>query len=203
MGELQYEDKNYDAIKNWEKGIETDPSYSKNYYNAAKYYFFTTDKVWSIFYGEIFVNMEPAGNKTPEIKQLLLDAYKKLFADPDPEKNNKDKNLFVKNYLQIMNGQISVASAGINTESLAMIRTRFVLNWFANNEIKMPVRLFEYQKQLLKEGIFEAYNQWLFGAAENGSAYQNWINANTEANNAFINLQKARIFKLPAGQYYH
>ena len=50
--------KSYEAIKMWEKGIEVAPSFSKNYFNASKYYYFSTDKVWSIIYGEIFLNME-------------------------------------------------------------------------------------------------------------------------------------------------
>jgi Tfp pilus assembly protein PilF len=203
LGELQLADKNYDAIKNWEKGIEADPGYSRNYYNAAKYYFFTADKVWSILYGEIFIDMEPTGRNTAEMKQILLDSYKKLFTDANLEQNNKDKSAFVKQYLHLMNNQTSVAAAGINAESLAMIRTRFILDWFAAKNVKMPFRLFNYHSQLLKEGLFEAYNQWLFGAAENLSAYQNWISTHTAENNAFMALQKGRIFKVPAGEYYH
>ena len=57
LGELLWAQKDYSAIKQWEKGIEMDPGFSKNYYNACKYYYFTTDKVWSILYGEIFLNI--------------------------------------------------------------------------------------------------------------------------------------------------
>src|SRR5215218_336700 len=96
LGELQWSQQDYDAIKQWEKGIETDPSYSKNYYNAARFYFMSTDKVWSILYGEIFLNMEPMSARAPEIKQLLMDSYKKLFTDTDLEQGSKDKNDFVK-----------------------------------------------------------------------------------------------------------
>jgi hypothetical protein len=202
LGELEWEQKNYDAIKQWEKGIETDPSYSKNYYNAAKYYFFTTNKVWSLIYGEIFVNMDPLNTKTPEIKKLLLDGYKKLFADASLEPDPKEKNNFVKSYLKSMNSQTAVASNGISAETLSMIRTRFILDWFGN-ENQPPFRLFSYQQQLLREGLFEAYNQWLFGSAQNLSAYQLWLNNHADENNAFLNFQKNRIFKMPANEYYH
>ena len=57
-GELLWATKDYSAIDQWEKGIQVDPAYSGNYYNAALYYFYTKDKVWSLIYGEIFVNME-------------------------------------------------------------------------------------------------------------------------------------------------
>src|SRR5688572_16269517 len=56
-GELLWAVKDFSAIEQWEKGIEIDPSYGGNYYNAALYYFYTKDKVWSLVYGEIFVNM--------------------------------------------------------------------------------------------------------------------------------------------------
>ena len=203
LGELQWAQKDFEAIVQWEKGIQLDPSYSRNYYNAAKYYFFTPDKVWSILYGEIFINMEPQSSKAPEIKQLLLDSYKKLYTDADLEQNNKDKNLFAKAYLQAMNKQTPVAASGINTESLTMIRTRFILAWYNTLQNKFPFKLFEYHQQLLREGMFDAYNEWLFAPAENLSAYQNWISTHAAENKAFTDFQQGRIFKIPQAQYYH
>ncbi|MFM2326996.1 MAG: hypothetical protein RIR31_1198, partial [Bacteroidota bacterium] len=79
-GELLWAQKDFSAIKQWEKGIETDPGFSKNYYNACKYYYFSTDKTWGILYGEIFLNIEPLSTFSPEIKNILLESYKKLFA---------------------------------------------------------------------------------------------------------------------------
>src|SRR5205085_10449286 len=75
-GELLSSMQNAAAINQWEKGIEMDPSYSGNYYNAAKYYYFTTDKIWSIIYAEIFINIEPLSARTTEVKSLLFDSYK-------------------------------------------------------------------------------------------------------------------------------
>ncbi|HYK54981.1 MAG TPA: tetratricopeptide repeat protein, partial [Flavisolibacter sp.] len=53
-GELLWAKKDYDAIKLWEKGIEVAPSFAGNYYNAALYYYYTKDKIWTLIYGEIF-----------------------------------------------------------------------------------------------------------------------------------------------------
>lgn len=205
LGELQWAQKDYSAIKQWEKGIESDPGFSKNYYNACKYYYFTTDKVWSILYGEIFLNIEPSSTLTPEVKNILLESYKKLFAETnlENEKNNPTKNSFVQAFLQVMNKQSNLAASGINSESLTMIRTRFILDWFADYGDKFPFRLFELQRQLLQEGMFDAYNQWIFTAAQNLPAYQNWITVNATEYNELTRFQKGRIFKIPAGQYYH
>ncbi len=203
MGGLMFAQKDYDAIKQWEKGIEADPSFAKNYYDAAKYYFLTTDKVWSIIYAEVYLNMEPTGNKTPEIKALLLDSYKKLFTDVDVESNNKDKNNFVRAFLQIMNKQTSVAAQGINVETLTMIRTRFLLDWNYSYSVKFPYYLFDYHRKLLEEGLFDAYNQWIFGSAQNLASFQNWINTHNTEYSSFTNLQKGKEFKMRPGQYYH
>ena len=203
-GELLWSSKDYSAITQWEKGIEVDPGYSGNYYNAALYYFFTKDKVWGLLYGEIFVNMESLSERGASMKQLLLQGYKeKLFTEVDLMKGEeKNKSEFAKDFLQTMGKQSSLASKGITTETLIMIRTRFILDWYAKNAAKYPFRLFEFQRQLLQEGMFNAYNQWLFGTIENLTAYDNWTKTNAEEYNSFIAFQKSRVFRMPTGQYY-
>lgn len=203
-GELLWAIKDYSAIDQWEKGIQVDPAYAANYYNASLYYFYTKDKVWSLLYGEIFVNMESLTDRGAAIKQLLLKGYKeKLFAEADLMKGEeKNKSDFAKAYLQVMAKQSSLANKGITIESLTMIRSRFILDWFAMNASRYPFKLFDFQRQLLQEGMFEAYNQWLFGPVEDLAAYDNWTKTHAEQYTAFNNFQKTRVFKMPAGQYY-
>jgi len=133
-----------------------------------------------------------------------LKAYKeKLFAEADLMKGEeKNKSEFAKAFLQTMSKQSSIASRGITAETLTMIRSRFILDWYQNNAIKFPLRLFDYQQQLLKEGMFDAYNQWLFGPVENLAAYDNWSKTHTDQYEAFNTFQKNRVFRMPAGQYY-
>ncbi len=203
-GELLWASKDNTAIELWEKGIKADPSFAGNYYNAALYHFYAKDKVWALVYGEIFINMESLTERAAAMKKILFTAYKeKLFADVDLMKDqDKNKSEFAKAFLQTMGKQSVLLNRGITTESLTMIRTRFILDWFATNASKFPFRLFEYQRQLLQEGMFEAYNQWLFGTVENLASYDNWTKTHTEAYTAFTGFQKGRIFKIPSGQYY-
>ncbi len=203
-GELLWTQHDYDAIKQWEKGIEEEPAYSKNYYNAARYYYLTTDKVWSIVYAEIFLNMEPNNNTSGELKEILLNSYKKLFSETNLEEvAAKEKNSFAKAYLLTMSKQAAIASLGVQTSALVMIRTRFILDWYATYAPTYPFKLFSYQQQLLQEGMFDAYNQWLFAPAENLAAYQNWLNVNSAAANSFFAFQKGRFFKMAPKEYYH
>lgn len=202
-GELLWDKKDYDAIQFWEKGIEVDPSYAGNYYNAASYYFFTKDKIWTLIYGEIFVNMESLTERSTEVKRMLLTTYReKLFTDDAKEDKKNDKNDFARAVSLTYDRQAGLTSKGITIESLNMIRTRFVLDWFNTFGKKFPFKLFEYQQQLIREGMFEAYNEWLFGPVENLSAFDQWTKANAEAYNKFSTFQKGRIFKMPPGQHY-
>ena len=203
-GELLWATKNFSSIEYWEKGIRVDPSYSGNYYNAAMYYFYAKDKVWSLIYGEIFVNMESLGERASVMKEMLLQGYKeKLFAEADMMAGaDKIKSDFARNVLSGMSKQSSLASMGLNTEVLTMIRTRFILDWYSANAAKYPFRLFEFHRQLLTEGMFDAYNQWLFGPVENLAAYDNWTKTHPDEYNAFNAFQRSRVFRMPPGQYY-
>ena len=203
-GELLWQKKDYAAITQWETGIATDPNYPGNYYNASRYYYFTTDKVWSLIYGEIFINLESYTIRTAEIKNILYDGYKKLFADSDLLKNydSKKKNEFEKAFLTSMNSQSQLAATGIDPAKLIAIRTGFIKNWLQTHAAKFPFRLFGYHKQLLETGMYEAYNQWIFGSAINAGEYQTWIKNNPQAYHTFNDFQRGRVFKLPKGQYY-
>ncbi len=202
-GELLWSEQDYSCITEWEKGIQEDPSYGDNYYNACKYYYLTTDKIWSLIYGEIFINIESFTARTAEIKNILLDGYKKLFANPDLLANLKGKNQFEVAFLTTMNKQNSVVMNGLNAETLTMVRTRFILDWNQTYAKMFPLSLFSKQEQFLQEGLFPVYNQWIFGSAQNLAAYQNWISTHAEEYAEFSKFQQAKIFKVPAGEYYH
>jgi len=203
-GELLWEKKDFTSIEQWERGIRVDPGYSGNYYNAARFYFFTKDKVWSLVYGEIFVNMESLSDRGTAMKQLLLQSYKeKLFADANMTAGQeKNKSEFSRAFLDCMSKQSALLTRGVTTETLTMIRSRFILEWFDKYAAKFPFKLFDYQRQLLQEGIFNAYNQWLFGTVENLAAYDTLTKAHDEEYKNFIAFQKTRVFKMPTGQYY-
>jgi Tfp pilus assembly protein PilF len=202
-GELLWAKQDFSAIGQWEKGIEMDPSYAGNYYNAALFHYYTKDKIWALLYGEIFVNMEYLTERATAMKKIIYDGYKeKLYADADIMKDQKTKSNFAKAVLQTFNKQSSLLAKGMNTETLTAIRTRFILDWYANHSSKYPFRLFEYHSQLLKEGMFEAYNQWLFGTTESLPAFEQWTKQHADAYSKFATFQKGRIFKMPAGQYY-
>ncbi len=202
-GEMLWNQQDYGAIKLWEKGIQEDPSFAGNYYNACKYYYLSTDKIWSLIYGEIFINLESFTARTAEIKDILLAGYKKLFADQNLLANTRGKNDFEIAYLTVMNKQNDLVVNGLDAQTLTMIRTRFLLDWDQTYAEKFPFALFNKERQYLEEGVFPAYNQWIFGTSQNLAKYQNWISTHPGENAEFGKFQRSTVFRVPKGEYYH
>jgi hypothetical protein len=186
-----------EAIKNWEKGIEVDPNYSNNYYNAALYYNNNNQLFWSVIYGEIFVNLESYTTRTAEIKETILDAYKKLLYLGDAGKNAKNE------FEKTVSKTLGNSSTSLTAAELTAIRTKFVLSWFFDNQNeRFPFRLFDQQRYFIREGMFDAYNQWLFGVAINPTQYKFWAELHSAETATFKAFQEGRVFKLIDGQYY-
>jgi tetratricopeptide (TPR) repeat protein len=195
------------------KGIERAPNYSGNYYNAIRAYSYMNNPVWVIIYGEVFINLESYTARTAEVRTMLLDAYKALYNDPaalnkalgddDSKKSKKKAADFVASYKASMAKQITVVMSGIDPETLIMLRTRFLLDWYHFAGLQYPYALFDYQRKLLKEGMFEAYNQWLFGPVANQHAFKGWTTMHKSEYDTFLQYQRDHPLKLRADEYYN
>lgn len=202
-GELLSAASSTEAIKQWEQGIERDPSYSGNYYYAAKYYAQNGNIVWGLLYSEIFVNLESFSARTSEIKNILFGGYQKLFSDLSILNKAKQNGTSFEKTVAANFGKLTgLMTSGVTPETLTALHTRFILNWFAGDGRQFPFRLFEQQRLLLQEGYFEAYNQWLIGAVSDTQKFQAWMQNNAEDAKAFQKYQSSVIFKMSAGQYY-
>lgn len=192
-----------DAIKYWEKGIEADPNYSGNYYFATKYYAQKGNIIWGLLYGEIFVNIESLSKRSEEIKTILFGGYRKLFDDLSILDNPKQNGTpFEKAVAQNLSDLTSFGRFGITPEMLTALRARFILNWYSNSQSKgLVFPLFEYQRRLLRQGHFDAYNQWLIGTNADAQKYTQWVQQHGEEVKGFQQYQRSNLFKIPAGQY--
>ena len=193
------------AIEQWQKGMQVAPSYAANYYNAAVYYYKQPeDKIWAIVYGEIYANMDGLNPRANNIKKMVLDAYKqKLFMSNNLKADAAaQKNPFAKAVVETFAKQSGISAQGITPESLAMIRTRFILDWNTSYAAQFPFHLFDYHQQLMKDGLFDSYNQWMFGPVDNQSTFEKWVGAHKEEYDKFTTYHSSRIFKMPAGQTY-
>jgi tetratricopeptide (TPR) repeat protein len=191
------------AIKQWEKGIETDPNHSGNYYYAAKYYAKKGNIIWGLLYSEIFVNIESLTKRTEEIKSILFGGYQKLFSAPEALDNAKQTGTpFEKTVTTDLSKLTNLMVDSVTCETFTALRTRFILNWYSGHAREFPFRLFEHQRLMLQEGYFEAYNQWLMGTLTDTQKFQKWMQDHATEVKAFQDFQHNVIFKIPEGQYY-
>ncbi|HVI43502.1 MAG TPA: tetratricopeptide repeat protein [Chitinophaga sp.] len=204
------------ALLSYLRGIENDPGFPGNYYNATKTYSYSNNPIWCILYGETFMNMESFTTRTAEVRNIVLEAYKKLFNDPTlfdsmvPEESGKksrkgkgENSEFVQAYKQCLGKQLSVVTGGVDPDALVMARTRFILDWYNFYAMKFPYALFDFQRRMLREGMFESYNQWLFGPASSQAGYKSWIALHKQEYDAFQQFQRNNPLKPRPDEYYN
>lgn len=187
--------KSKDALEAYNAGIKAEPSYPMNYYNAAKIYMQQGEAIWPLLFGEIYVNLEPTSPRTIEMKKMLMDAYRVLFSpgkddrlpsfNGNSDPNAKTAHNFQEAFKQVMLQQAPSISDGLGTENLIMLRTRFAMMWERQYANLYPSTLFAYQDKMLHDGVFDAYNQWLFGATDNSTEFANWVKMNTKEYSAW------------------
>jgi tetratricopeptide (TPR) repeat protein len=191
------------ALPFYEKGIEVDPKFPSNYYRATKIYCGSTEEVWGMIYGEIFMNLERNSKRTAEISKLLYDTYKSEI------KFTSDTSMTV-SFCQQMTMNVNSISdpkniklpfcmifeptllmsitfeKSIDINSLDKIRTTFIDNYFNNERDKTyPNVLFSYQKKVKDAGHIEAYNHWtLMKGEEDG--FDKWQAANKDKWDSFV-----------------
>lgn len=189
----------------FEKGIEVAPTHPSNYYWASLILCKTTEEVWGMIYGEIFMNLERNTKRTAEISKLLYDTYKSQisFTGENSFSVSFSKNsvLNIKDFANmgtfklpfgvgvyeptLMFSMLSAKTIDINT--LDTIRSNFVDIYFSNNHDKTyPNVLFSYQKQVKEAGHMEAYNHWILMKGDE-DAYLIWLNSNEQKWDDFVN----------------
>lgn len=201
-GELLLDQNDARCISQWEKGIAYDPGFPDNYFQACIFYTNRHQWLWAALYGEIYINLDPLNTKSSRIRELLLRSYRELFAEIVADSLSVPENDFTGLILDNYKKQTDRLRTAMPTPLITMIRARFIVDWFIEAGNKFPFSLFEWQRTLMREGHFEAYNQWIFGVSENMSAFQRWLSLNRESYAEFLRFQRQQVFQVPPGQYY-
>lgn len=159
LGVVERADENYnEALHYWEQGIEADPTHASNYYWAAKFFSATDERIWSLLYGEIFLNLEFNTARTEEISALLYEVYNDIHeatSDTSGTFNlteagftitisendldnlddlDKMERMFAIPFegeyaLTIAPGAVLYDASGISLEGLHQLRTNFIDFW--------------------------------------------------------------------------
>lgn len=192
------------ALEYYERGIEMNPEFPSNYYWASRIYCASTEEVWGMIYGELFMNLERNSKRTAEISKLLYDTYQSeiVFASDtsfsvsfsknntiDISKMNDSGDLTLPFGMGAYEPTLMIAVLGeksIDMESLSRIRIKFI-ETYCNGTInkKYPNVLFDYQKQLLDAGHLEAYNHWILMKGDE-DGFIDWKEANEAKWEGFV-----------------
>ncbi|MFT5858309.1 MAG: tetratricopeptide (TPR) repeat protein [Flavobacteriaceae bacterium] len=191
------------ALTYYITGIEVDPKHSSNYYRAAKLYLASEDTYLGLIYGELFMNLERGSARTSEMSELLYNAYDTgieyisdtsmsvNFASDKIDLTDGDlENLKLPYGVIVYAPVITISLIGtdeVSLSSLAKIRANFINIYYEqkHNE-EYPNVLFEYHKEMIADGHFEAYNHWLMMKGDS-DAFDQWLETNQEKWDDFIN----------------
>lgn len=160
---------NTDAIAEWQTGMTKAPLYPGNYKQAA-IFAANNGNIWPVIWGETYLAMAHDTTGDASFKELLYQCWKNYFEQlPNKQQTGTAFDQYLANTLLQLT---PVISDGISTETLTMIKVRFMLQWQKQQQYKVP--LFDWYDTLLKNGWFDIYNEWLYGGAENAAQYAAW-----------------------------
>lgn len=204
MGLMQINRKEYGkALGLFELGIEKDPVHPSNYYWASKIYSASTEEIWGMLYGEIYMNLDRNSARTEEISKLLHTVYQreiKYTSDStmtvsfsqsntitisdasDPSNFKMPFGMIYESNL--MMGLVNTKRMDIH--NMVKLRSHFLKTYFSGDQPqKYPNALFDYQKKIEESGHFEAYSYWLLMKGDEEGA-DIWIEQNKEKWSNFV-----------------
>lgn len=225
LGVVEYLGENYNqAIDYWEKGVEVAPLFPSNYYWLGKIFAGSSEKIWSVMYGEIFMNLERNSRRTVEMSKILYNVYNEsIHIKSDTEGSvdfsstmtmNASSDGEIKIPFQMTYGINMNLSMGLHLvngkedqEDLSLsylnkLRKTFIENWYQNEQHKdYPNILFEYQRKLIEAGHFETYNYW-FLMQGRSDEFDDWYKENEDAFNNFAEWFKENWIPLSEENYF-
>ena len=191
MGIIQLKKKEYNmALQYFEKGIVANPMYASNYYRVTKLFCNSSEPVWGVIYGEIFMNLERNSDRTGEISKLLFDTYKKHINFPRDSSfsvsfsttisliPDKTKKPFAKDFYEPTVMVSMLGEKKVDISSLCRMRKKFVDSYIrSGNYQRYPNALFSYQYKVSKAGYIDAYNHWILQDGDT-TAFSSWLGSN-------------------------
>lgn len=224
LGGMAYKSGNNDeAVELWEKGIQNDPSFPSNYYWAAKLYCHSSEKIWGILYGELFMLLEPNAPRAEEMSQLLYSTYQEcMVVNPNSSWQNwvsfserahmyimlgageeGEQTPFQVAVDEVMSNSLKPEMKDKSIADLYQLRLLFLKNWNAKAYNKPYENLvFDWWQQVKDAGFLEAYTYWLFRKGI-PTEFDIWLRYNTTEFKAFLQWYNSHPLKLSPQQRFY
>lgn len=183
MGSAAYTDGDWKgALDWWTKGARAEPAFASNYYQICLTFANTPYKFWALLYGEMFLNIERATQRTSEISSLLYKTWasgiKPGTSDPinlaSEELLNEPSELgaTVMNFpmafeytvaTSVVAANVKGPLATISVAQLVDIRMQFAKTWKESGYAsKYANDLLAYHVTMLDAGWLTEYLWWLY-----------------------------------------
>ncbi|WMX13860.1 tetratricopeptide repeat protein [Aureispira sp. CCB-E] len=222
QGIVEYSRENYDqAIAYWEKGVEVAPTFASNYFWLGQIFCNSSERIWGVLYGEIFMNLERNSQRTVKMSQLLFETYKKaidissdstaavLFSKTLTINANEDFKIpFQMNYGMVMTMALTPVllehsvEKELSLQHIHAIRQQFIQFWYQKEHAKnYPNVLFDFHKQLQEKNYFEAYNYW-FLMKGNEEEFGQWYDQHQAAFDEFAEWFNANPIEISKENYF-
>ncbi len=193
------EERWFEALENWEKGIVAEPTFPSNYFYASQVLSNTNEKIWAIYYGEIFRNLESNTERSEQMSKLVYDTYKACLPTDDSQWNlqfsNKATSISTDNLKEmklpfetVHNMAMEQGYKGVNPDftidNLSQIRKQFLKEWDSDYAEMYPNLVFEFHDELLKNNMLEPYMYWLLKDGDE-EEFNKWKTDNETSYNNF------------------
>ncbi len=181
-----------DAVKCYLRGVEVQPDFASNYYRLAKLYADSTEPLWAIVYGEVVCNLQPGTERCTEMGKLIYDLFQENVKVEEENKVHvsltKENNIYMTSDTSrvqvpfpmmyemgvlkspaleefLKTKKLTVAMiADMRKDALAHIDS--IASGYYN------LSLLEYQRKLIKNGHWTAYNMWLMSSGDKDETNQ-------------------------------
>ena len=189
------------ALLHWENGIRMNPTFSTNYYFAAKAHLKRGDYFWAVSYAEMYLNLDRMSDQTREMSEILMEGFEKaryfdfqnafkwkFFQISDPKAKAAGTFLPAPDYARQMDeafaSQLPDSAYSLSIAFLVRLR-RFAAFFIPESYPEHPaLGMFEWHQIIADLGHFEAYTYWLLYDAR-PDAFMNWYNKHKDQYEAF------------------
>ena len=201
MGLLGLKQRDLMSSLSWfKKGTLRAPGYSSNYYWLGMIFARSPERVWSIYYGEYFMNLERGGARTLEMSKQLFETYRgSIQVERSPDETEKLTRVYVSFSKRAPTGGVGGILPYENLYELLMVksalkekinsplslaafhrlRLSFLENWESGYQDKYSAALYKWWRKLKENEHFEAYNYWLLSQGAPGE-FENWLKDNPD-----------------------
>ncbi|MBS1560350.1 MAG: tetratricopeptide repeat protein [Bacteroidetes bacterium] len=196
-----------DAIAWWVKGTKAEPRFPTNYYWIAKVNADTKNKIWTLIYGEAFMNLERGSKRTKEISKMIFETWNAglafgdtvdpinlasdaLLEAPGPAGPTSMSFPMAFEYMTAVTGQYLIPKEGtlkrLTMAQLVELQEKVTQAWVAKGyDTLYPNDILTWHKTLATSGYLREYLYWVisFGDYREMNA---WFRVNEKKYDLFL-----------------